>query len=93
LPPAPLVPPQFIWAPLPGVKGYRVTFYRGGTRIYSTVAAEPRHTLPLHWTFGGKRYRLSPGSYRWVVVPRMVTAEGVREGKAIVEASYVVEAG
>ncbi|MCP9487771.1 MAG: hypothetical protein MSC30_18170 [Gaiellaceae bacterium MAG52_C11] len=73
-----------------GAKSYRLEFYRGRTRIYEAVTKEPRHALPLRWTFGGKPYRLSNGTYRWVVTPRLGAPGALRDGDPIVNASYTV---
>ena len=91
LPPAALLaPPLFTWPAVPGARSYRLVLYRGGTRIYEAVTLRPRQALPLRWTFGGKRYRLKKGTYRWVVLPRLNTKGALRDGKAIVDASYTV---
>ncbi len=85
-----LAPPQFTWAPVAGAHSYRLVLYRSGARIYEAVTKKPRQTLPLRWTFGGKPYRLSKGSYRWVVIPRLGAPGALRDGDPIVNASYTV---
>lgn len=87
---APARPPQFIWAPVPGAKSYRISFFRGRALVYSAVTTVPRHTLPLRWKFAGKGYRLTKGTYRWVVVPRRAAPGGARDRTPVVDATYTV---
>jgi hypothetical protein len=81
---------RFIWPPVADAQSYRVSFYRSGSLIFSAVTTQPRQTLPRSWTYDGKRYRLTKGTYRWVVVPRVRASGGLRDGKAVVDASYTV---
>lgn len=88
--PDPVTAPVFTWAPVAGAQSYRFVLFRGGIRIYEVVTRTSRHALPRRWTFGGKPHRLSTGTYRWVVIPRLRVAGGLRDGKAVVDASYTV---
>jgi hypothetical protein len=83
-------PLRFTWAAVPGAHSYRLVFYRGRTQIYEAVTNVPRRTLPLRWTFNGQTFRLTSGTYRWVVIPRLGPSAPFREGEPIVDASYTV---
>jgi hypothetical protein len=49
----------------------RATYYhvqlRGGRRILAAWPAGPELALPPAWSRRGRRYRLTPGTYRWYV--------------------------
>ena len=87
--PAPLEEPlRFTWAPVPDAHSYRLGLYRGTTRIYSAETALPELTVPLRWKLYGRSFRLTRGTYRWVVTPRLGASPPFREGKPIVDATY-----
>jgi hypothetical protein len=87
--PTPVARPlRFSWAAVRGAHSYRLVLYRGGTRIYEAVTTVPERTLPLSWKLGAETFRLTRGTYRWVVTPRLGATPPFREGKPIVDASY-----
>lgn len=84
-PPADL--PDLVWPPVPGADGYRISLFRSGRLVYSTVRRSTHLRLTRNWVFRGRRYTLSAGSYRWVVWP--LERRGGRSSvtRAIVDAS------
>ena len=88
--PAPLEEPlRFTWAPVLDAHSYRLDLYRGTTRIYSAVTTLPERTVPLRWKRDGRTFRLTRGTYRWVVTPRLGASPPSHEGKPIVDATYI----
>ena len=79
--------PPLVWVHVPDATHYRVELYRRGRRIFRARTAEPRLQMPRSWRYGGKRFRLSPGRYRWVVYPSR--GEG-RYSAPVVNARLVV---
>jgi hypothetical protein len=83
-------PRSFGWVPVAGARHYHVAFYRGKQKIYETWPRRPRLVLQPQWTFKGRRFRLSPGQYRWVVRPGFGARRTGRYGPAVVDASLLV---
>jgi hypothetical protein len=81
---------SFGWVPVAGARHYHVAFYRGKEKIYETWPRGPRLVLQPQWTFEGRRFRLSPGQYRWVVRPGFGARRTGRYGPAVVDASLLV---
>jgi len=80
----------FAWAPVRNARGYSVEFFRGGRRIFVARTVKPRLTLPVRWTYRARRYRLTPGEYRWYVWPLARSRSGIERGKAIVQARLAI---
>ena len=76
-------PPTLRWAKVNGATYYNVQLWkqpaRGGSasaatpgkKVYSAWPAKNTLKLKKSWKFGGKRYKLVPGIYRWYVWPGM----------------------
>lgn len=79
--------PELIWARAPRSDAYRVSLYRGGQRIFTTITTASRTRIPTRWRYGGRRITLEPGTYRWVVWSLVRAGNGYRERSAIVNAS------
>lgn len=60
---------ELVWPRVPGAIAYRVSLYRAGRLVYSTVRKSTRLRLARTWGGAGKRQRLVAGRYRWVVWP------------------------
>ena len=67
-------PPRLRWTPVRGAQFYNVQLLRDGRKILSAWPRRPSLRLKRSWRFGGRRYRLGEGDYRWIVWP----AEGRR---------------
>jgi hypothetical protein len=62
-------PPLLRWTTVRGARYYNVQLFRGGRKVLSAWPARPRLQLERSWRFGGDRFRLEPGRYRWLVWP------------------------
>ena len=60
-------PPLLRWKPVAKATFYNVQLYRNGVKVLSTWPGSPRLRLSKTWTYGGKKQRFGPGSYRWYV--------------------------
>jgi hypothetical protein len=59
--------PILRWAAVRGATYYHVQLFRGSKRILALWPSKHEVGLPAAWKWGGKRYRLGPGRYRWYV--------------------------
>jgi len=82
--------PHFVWPPSPGAVGYRMALYRAGRKIFEEDVKAAGLTMPGAWTYDGRLQRLTRGTYRWVVWPRLASGGTFGLGQPIVSARYVV---
>ena len=61
------VSPVLRWKAVPGASYYHVQLFRGGKRILAAWPRAPQFALRPTWSWGGRRYRLDRGTYRWYV--------------------------
>lgn len=83
-------PQTFVWPEAEAAHGYELVLTRGAQTILVARTLEPRLMVSGQWTYRGRSFTLSPGSYRWSVWP-LGPGSG-RVGNPIVEAKLVVEA-
>jgi hypothetical protein len=57
--------PILRWSGVRGATYYHVQLYRRGKRILAAWPRTPELALRTTWVWGGRRYRLTPGRYRW----------------------------
>jgi hypothetical protein len=62
-------PPVLRWTPVRRATYYNVQLFRNGRKVLSAWPEKARYRLKTRWTYAGKRRRLVPGKYRWVVWP------------------------
>jgi hypothetical protein len=95
-------PPLLQWIPVKGAKYYNVQLYlvrRSGqtnaiaaTKLLSAWPTTARFKLKSTWRFGGKRYRLVPGQYRWYVWPGLGKRAKNKYGAMLGESTFTVKA-
>jgi hypothetical protein len=61
-------PPRLVWKAAEKATYYNVQVWRRG-KIFSAWPTGTSVQLKRTWTYDGRRYRLSPGRYRWYVWP------------------------
>jgi hypothetical protein len=61
------VSPILRWKAVPGAPYYHVQLFRDGKRILAAWPRGPQLALRPTWSWGGRRYRLDRGTYRWYV--------------------------
>jgi hypothetical protein len=62
-------PPVLRWTRVRRATYYNVQLFRDGKKILSVWPESARYQLKQRWTYAGKRRRLVPGKYRWLVFP------------------------
>jgi hypothetical protein len=83
-------PPLLRWAPYRSPRYYNVQLWRGGGKILSAWPTKSRLKLPLVWRFNGRKYRLSPGRYRWFVFPGYGPRTQAQYGKMLGSSTFFV---
>lgn len=84
------VSPRFVWPVAKGATGYRVALYAADRQIFEQDVKRTALQLPRSWTYKGRFYSLTEGTYRWIVWPLVGRGAKARQGSAIVSASYTV---
>jgi hypothetical protein len=80
-------PPRLAWKPVPKATYYNVQLWRGG-KILSVWPKGTAVQVKRSWVYRGRRYRLSPGRYRWYVWPYY----GRRPGRLLGSSAFTVRA-
>jgi hypothetical protein len=62
-------PPVLEWTPVRRASYYNVQLFRNGRKILSAWPEKASYQVKKRWRYLGKRRRLVPGRYRWVVWP------------------------
>lgn len=83
-------PRAFGWVPVKNASVYLVEVFRGTRKIFEARTARARVTIPVHWTYEGRRFTLAPGRYRWTVRPGFGVPRRAHFDKPIVQARLVV---
>jgi hypothetical protein len=82
-------PPLLAWSPVPEATYYNVQLIRG-RKVLSAWPTRPRLRLEWSWTYAGRRYRLTPGRYRWYVWPGLEPRSAGHYGRLVGGSSFVV---
>jgi HYR domain len=87
-------PPLLAWAPVSAADYYNVQLWaigKGASRkVLSIWPTSTRVQLASRWAFGGKKYALAPGRYRWYVWPGLGQLSDGRYGDLIGSHVFVV---
>jgi hypothetical protein len=81
--------PRLVWTAVPKATYYNVQLWRRG-RIMSVWPKGTSIRVPRAWTDAGRRYRLSPGRYRWYVWPGFGRRSEKKFGPLLGASSFVV---
>ena len=79
----------FVWPSVRRATRYRVEFFRRGRKIFEASPLRPRLELPRQWQYRGRRFRLTRGTYRWLVRPAFGRSS-TRLGNPITSSTWVV---
>jgi hypothetical protein len=83
--------PLLKWTRVPGASYYNVQLFRGG-KILTAWTSRPQYRLKLRWRYEGRRYRLGPGRYHWIVWPGFGPRSKADYGRRIGRRSFEVAA-
>jgi HYR domain-containing protein len=84
------LPPMLLWVPSAGASYYNVQVFRGRQKINSAWPATDRLKLPATWTYARRRFRLTPGLYRWYVFPGYGARGDSRYGPVLGTSTFIV---
>jgi len=87
-----VAPPLLRWTPVRGARYYNVQLKRDGKKILSRWPGKAKLQLPATWRFDGRKRRLKPGRYRWVVWPGEGPRSEGRYGKKIGARGFAIVA-
>ncbi len=82
-------PPRLAWKAAPRATYYHVQLWRNG-RILSAWPRGTSFQVRRSWTYNGRRYRLTPGRYRWYVWPGRGRPTQQKFGPLLGSSSFVV---
>jgi hypothetical protein len=84
-------PPRLAWIRVAKATYYNVQVWRKG-RIFSSWPKGTSIKLNRSWVYHGRRYKLTPGKYRWYVWPGFGARTGKKFGPLLGSSSFVVRA-
>jgi hypothetical protein len=84
-------PPRLVWTAVPKATHYNVQVWRQG-KILSAWPKSTSMQMRRTWTYGGRRYRLTAGRYRWFVWPGYGSRASKKYGPLLGSSSFVVKA-
>jgi hypothetical protein len=79
----------FVWAAAENATVYKVGFFRQGKQVFEAIVSGTRLELPLRWVYHGRRFRLTPGTYSWIVRPALGPRGHRRYGQPIVNSTWL----
>lgn len=77
------------WPEAQGASSYLVEIFTMGQRVFEASLEARRLDLPNRWTYRGRRFRLTPGTYQWRVRPVFGSSPPTL-GEPIVRSSWIV---
>jgi hypothetical protein len=78
------------WAASIGATYYNLQLFRGTTKVLSTWPVATEFRLRRSWTYGGRRYSLEHGTYRWYVWPGHGARSAAHYGKLMGASTFTV---
>jgi hypothetical protein len=82
--------PLLVWRPVARASYYNVQLFRGKTKVLSAWPTRARFRLRSRWTYLGRQQRLAPGTYRWLVWPRLGRGAKGRYGPLLGQSTFTV---
>ena len=82
--------PTLRWSAVPRATYYNVQVRRNGKKILSIWPTRPTVRLRWRWSFGDRRFRLSPGRYEWYVWPGFGSPRAARYGRLLGHNGFVM---
>ena len=86
-------PPTLLWVPVGRAFYYNVQLYRGSTKVLSAWPSQNKFPVRSTWKYRGRRYRLTPGTYRWYVWPGIGPRRYAKYGKLLGQNTFVYAPG
>jgi hypothetical protein len=83
-------PPLLRWRKIARASYYNVQLFRNGRKILSAWPTRPQYQLRSRWRYRGKRHRLVPGTYRWLLWAGYGHRGQHRYGKLLGRRTFVI---
>jgi hypothetical protein len=83
-------PPLLRWRKMPRASYYNVQLFRNGRKILSAWPTKSQYQLRSKWRYRGKRHRLVPGTYRWLLWAGYGKRSEHRYGKLLGRRTFVI---
>jgi hypothetical protein len=83
-------PPLLTWRGVVEATYYNVQLWRGDRKLLSSWPIKNRLPLRMRWTYKGRPYALTPGTYRWYVWPGLGARADVRYGPMLGMQSFTI---
>ncbi len=84
--------PRLAWTQILNADYYNIQLFRGSKKILSVWPRTTAYALRSGWRFQGKRFRLTPGTYRVYVWPGFGAFAKQRYGRIVGSRTFVVRA-
>ena len=82
--------PRLAWTEIRNADYYNIQVYRGSKKILSVWPRTTAYALRSDWRFQGRRFRLTPGTYRVYVWPGFGAFAKQRYGRIVGNRTFVV---
>jgi hypothetical protein len=82
--------PLLRWSSSPAAPFFDVVLWRGGQRLLDSWPSTPELRVPASWMYGGRRYRLTPGTYLWFVYPGIGSRLHPRYGPLLKSGQFTI---
>jgi hypothetical protein len=82
--------PKLVWVKNSEAAYYNVQLFRGNLKILSAWPVRSSFVLKTKWKYDARRYRLSPGLYRWYVWPGFGARKAVDYGEMLGFSSFQI---
>jgi hypothetical protein len=83
--------PVFRWSKVKNADYYNLQLWRGKRKVGTWWPLAAHFTLPSRWTFDGKSYRFTPGSYSWYLWPGFGPLSKADYGDMLGQSSFKYE--
>jgi hypothetical protein len=83
-------PPLLRWRRIARASYYNVQLFRNGRKILSAWPSKTQYQLRSRWRYRGKRHRLVPGTYRWLLWAGYGHRSQHRYGKLLGRRTFVI---
>jgi hypothetical protein len=81
-------PPKLVWVASAGATYYNLQLFRGSAKILSVWPKTNSRALHKTWKYQGRRYRMTPGTYRWYVWPGRGAKAAAKYGPMLGTSSF-----
>ena len=83
-------PPRLAWFRVSRATYYNVQVFRLGEKVLSAWPTSPSLRMRPSWTYRGRTFRLTSGTYTWFVFPGFGDPEQARYGRLVGSSSFLV---